>query len=61
MAEIPSVTVSELVAMSVKLGVDMTPHGDLEARLDAVPFMAKECQDSLEKLKSVIADYEKTI
>jgi len=50
-----------LIAMSVRMGIDLTPNGDLEQRLDAVIAGAKMFKDELDDLEAKVRAYEETV
>jgi len=50
-----------LIAMSVRMGVDLTPNEDLEQRLDAVVAGAKMFKEELDAMEATIKAYEGTV
>ena len=58
---LPEQTDSWLLGLSCQLGEDLTPHQDLEQRLDAAVLSARVCQQDLVDFSNRIRDYELTI
>ena len=50
-----------MLALSVKMGIDLTPNGDFEQRLKAVVEGAKVFTDELKQLRAMVKAYEKTV
>jgi hypothetical protein len=51
---------SYLAALSVQLGVDITPNQDLDQRLDGMVEGCKELVKELEGLRARVQEYEQT-
>jgi hypothetical protein len=51
----------ERLALSVILGVDMTPNGDLEDRLDAVIKASEDCRQQLDVVAKNLLKYAETV
>ena len=50
-----------LLGLSLQLGEDLTPHGDIEQRLDAAVLVAQGCQQDLIDFATSVRNYERTI
>ena len=55
------IEVDPLIALSIKLGVDLTPNQDLEERLDAIIAVSRHCVEELEELHKRVKDYSLTV
>lgn len=52
---------AELIVMSVQLGIDMTPEGDLEERFDAFIQELDKCSNELDQLLDRVNHYATTV
>lgn len=52
---------NDLIAMSVQMGTDMTPNGDLEQRLEVFASAAASCVEELDKLRDTVEKYALSI
>lgn len=60
MAE-PAISIDELLTMSIRLGIDMTPNNDITERLDALTSGTASCVRALEDVAIKLGDYEKSV
>lgn len=57
----PNIDAAELFAMSVLLGVDMTPNNDLDVRLDSYIAGINSCLDVLTVIEHNTKTYESSV
>lgn len=50
-----------LIGLSIQLGEDLTPHGDLEQRLDAAVVVTRCSEQNLLDLRDKVRAYELTV